>query len=62
MNPRNLNLKTFYGQFGPFDSSANGAVGTTITVTIVATDHLGSSSLPLTTTVILDTCSPIIIR
>jgi hypothetical protein len=61
MTPRDQIGKTFYGQFGPFDSSANGAVGTTITVTIVATDHLGLSSLPLTTTVILDPCGIVVI-
>ena len=61
MTPRDQIAKTFYGQFGPFDSPANGAAGTTITVTIVATDHLGLSSLPLTTTVILDSCRIIIV-
>jgi hypothetical protein len=61
MTPRDLIKKTFYGQFGPFEAGPNGAAGGTVTVSIVATDHLGLSSAALATKVTLDACRPIII-
>jgi len=55
MTPRNVTQKTFYGQFGPY-SAPNGGPSGTVSVTIVATDHLGLSSIPLTVSFPLAAC------